>query len=115
VIVAALGIFGVIAFQVSRRVSELGLRLALGASRSGIVVLILREVVGMVVIGSVIGGVMSLTVTGIAGKMLFGLTPTQPVVFVVAACVLSAAALAAGWLPARRAALVDPMVALRHD
>jgi predicted permease len=115
VIVAALGIFGVIAFQVSRRVSELGLRLALGASRSGILLLILREVVGMAVIGSAIGGVMSLAVTGVARKMLFGLTPTQPGVFVVAACVLSAAALAAGWVPARRAARVDPMVALRHD
>jgi ABC-type antimicrobial peptide transport system permease subunit len=71
--------------------------------------------VGMAVIGSAIGGVMSLAITGVARKMLFGLTPTQPGVFVVAACVLSAAALAAGWVPARRAARVDPMVALRHD
>jgi predicted permease len=114
-IVACLGIFGVMAFQVSRRINEIGLRMALGASRSSIVALVLREVAVLMVMGSVIGAAAARTLTGLAGKMLFGITPTQPGVFGVAAGVLAVAALAAGWLPARRAARVDPMVALRHE
>jgi len=60
-------------------------------------------------------GAAALTLTGLARKMLFGITPTQPSVFALSAAVLAGAALAAGWLPARRAARVDPMVALRHE
>jgi ABC-type antimicrobial peptide transport system permease subunit len=114
-LVACLGIFGVMAFQVSRRINEIGLRMALGASRSGIVTLVLREVAVMLVVGSPIGAAAALTLTGLAGKMLFGITPAQPAVFALSAAVLAVAALAAGWLPARRASLVDPMVALRHE
>jgi predicted permease len=114
-IVACLGIFGVMAFQVSRRTNEIGLRMALGASRSGIVAMVLREVAGMLVVGSLIGAGAARALSGMAGKMLFGLTPTQPAVFTLSAGVLALAALAAGWLPARRASRVDPMVALRHE
>ncbi|HYL72813.1 MAG TPA: ABC transporter permease [Bryobacteraceae bacterium] len=114
-LVACLGMFGVLAFQVSRRINEIGLRMALGASRSGIVVLILREVAAMLALGSGIGAAAALALTGLAGKMLFGVTPTQPTVFILSALVLAVAALAAGWLPARRASRVDPIVALRHE
>jgi predicted permease len=114
-LVACLGIFGVMAFQVSRRINEIGLRMALGASRSGIVALVLRDVAVMLVAGSLIGAAAALTLTGLAGKMLFGITPAQPAVFALPAVVLAVAALAAGWLPARRASRVDPMVALRHE
>jgi predicted permease len=114
-IVACLGIFGVMAFQVSRRVNEIGLRMALGASRAGIAALVLREVAMMLVIGSMIGGAMALAVTGVARKMLFGITPTEPGVFALAAVILGGTALAAGWLPARRASRLDPMMALRHE
>jgi ABC-type antimicrobial peptide transport system permease subunit len=114
-IVACLGIFGVMAFRVSRRVNEIGLRMALGASRDGILALVLREVVVMLAAGCLIGSAAALTLTGLTRKMLFGVTPTEPGVFALAAAVLAVAALAAGWLPARRASQVDPMVALRHE
>ncbi len=114
-IVAGLGIFGVMAFQVSRRINEIGLRMALGASRRGIVALVMREVAVMVVAGCLLGGAVAVTLTGLTRKMLFGTTPTDPGVFATAAVVLGAAAFAAGWLPARRASRVDPMVALRHE
>ncbi len=114
-LIACLGIFGVMAFRVSRRTNEIGLRMALGASRGGIVALVLREVAQMLAVGSLAGTAVALTLTGLAGKMLFDMKPTQPAVFLVPAAVLAAAALAAGWLPARRASRVDPMVALRHD
>ena len=114
-VVACLGMFGVMAFQVSRRVNEIGLRMALGASRGGIVALVLRDVAMMLAVGTAIGGAAALTLTGLARKMLFGIEPTEPAVFVLAAGVLGVAALAAGWLPARRASRVDPVVALRHE
>src|SRR5260370_24606714 len=114
-IVACLGIFGVMAFQVSRRVNEIGLRMALGASRSGIVAMVLREVALLLLAGCLIGGVAALPPTGLTRKMLFGITPTEPAVFALAALVLGAAAFAAGLLPARRAARVDPMVGLRQE
>jgi predicted permease len=114
-IVACLGIFGVMAFQVSRRINELGVRMALGASRGHIVRLVLREVALMLTAGTVIGCGAALMLTGLTSKLLYGLTSTDPVVFVLSAAVLCAAALAAAWLPARRASRVDPMAALRHE
>ena len=114
-IVACLGIFGLMAFQVSRRMHEIGLRMALGASRGGIVAMVLREVVVLLAAGCAIGGAAALTMTGLTRKMLFGVTPADPGVFAMAAAVLGAAALVAGWLPVWRAAAVDPMAALRHE
>jgi predicted permease len=114
-LVAALGMFGVLAFQVARRTNELGVRMALGARRGTMMGLVLREVVVMVVAGVSIGAGGALVLTGLAGKMLFGLTPTDPSVFAVAASVLAVAAVLASWLPARRASRVDPLVALRHE
>jgi predicted permease len=114
-LVACLGIFGVLAFQVSRRVNEIGVRMALGSSRGGIVTLVLREVVIMLAAGCLLGGAGALALTGLTQKMLFGVGPTDSGVFATAAAVLALAALVAGWLPARRASRIDPMVALRHD
>jgi predicted permease len=114
-VIACLGIFGVMAYRVSLRTNEIGLRMALGASGVGIVALVLREVVLMLVVGSLAGIAVAHTLTGLAEKMLFGIKTTQPAVFALPAAVLAVAALAAGWLPARRASRVDPMVALRHD
>ena len=103
------------AFQVSRRINEIGLRMALVASRGGIAALVLREVAAMLMAGLVVGSGAALMLTGLAQKTLFGMTPNEPGVFALAGVVLGGAALAAGWLPARRAARVDPMVALRHE
>jgi ABC-type antimicrobial peptide transport system permease subunit len=113
--VACLGIFGVTAFQVSRRINEIGLRMALGARRGNIVLLVLREAAAMMAAGCAIGAAAALTLTGLAREMLFGVTAQEPGVFGVAAAVLCAAAVAAAWLPARRASRVDPMTALRHE
>ena len=114
-LVACLGIFGVMAFQVSRRVNEIGLRMALGASRGGIVSLVMREVAAMLAVGSLAGAAAARALTGLAGSMLYGMAPSDPAIFLLAAVVLSLAALAAAWFPARRASLVDPMAALRHE
>ena len=114
-IIACLGIFALMAFRVSQRTNEIGLRMALGASRGGVVALVLGDVAWMLVAGSLAGIAVALTLTGLAEKMLFGITTTQPAVFILPAAVLAVAALAAGWLPARRASRIDPMVALRHD
>jgi putative ABC transport system permease protein len=113
--VACLGVFGVMAFQVSRRTNEIGVRMALGAGRSGIVILVLREAALMIAAGCSVGAGAALTLAGLTRKMLFGITPNDPPVFVVAATLLAVAALAAAWLPARRAARIDPLTALRQD
>lgn len=114
-LIACVGIFGVMAFQVSRRVNEIGVRMVLGASRGGILALVLRDVALMLAAGCLIGSAAALTLTGLARKMLFGITPTEPGVFALAAFILALATFAAGWLPARRASHLDPTVALRHE
>ncbi len=113
--IAALGVFGVLAFQVARRTREFGVRMALGASRRTLTRLVLRDVAVMVAAGVTTGAAVSLSVTGLARRILFGVTPDDPLVFATAASVLLGAALLAAWLPARRAARVDPLMALRHE
>jgi predicted permease len=114
-IVAGLGVFGVLAFQVARRTNELGVRAALGATPWAMTCLVLRQVAWISLPGIAIGAGGALLVTGLARNILFDLTPTEPRIFLVAALVLALAAALAGWLPARRAARVDPLIALRHE
>jgi len=114
-IIASLGIFGLLAFQVSRRTNELGVRMALGARRGDIVELVLREVALLLIAGVTIGGACARAMSALAGQMLFGVTPADLGVFALAAAILGATALVAGWLPAHRASRIDPMSALRHD
>ena len=114
-VIAGLGLFGVLAFQVAHRTQELGVRLALGATRAAVLRLVLREVVLTVAGGVTIGAAAALMVTDLAGAFLFGLRSNDPGVFVVAGIVLAAVAVVAGWLPAHRASRVDPLVALRHE
>jgi ABC-type antimicrobial peptide transport system permease subunit len=114
-IVAAIGTFGLLAFQVTRRTNELAVRVALGASGRSMMRLVLKDLVLMIVPGIAIGCVVALMLTGLARKLLFGVTPTDPGVFLVSATVLVAAVLLAGWLPAFRASRVDSLVALRHE
>lgn len=113
--VAGMGLFGLMAFQVARRTNEIGLRMALGANRVMMVALVLRDAAAMVAIGVAIGSGGAIAATGGARKLLFGLSPTDPAVFTVAAVTLASAAMVAAWLPARRAARIDPLVALRHE
>jgi predicted permease len=114
-VVACLGMFGVMAFQVSRRTNEFGVRMALGACGRDVIRMVLREAAVMLAAGALIGSALALTLTRLAATLLFGVTPTDPGVFLIAAGVLCVAALAAGWLPARRASRIDPMAALRHE
>jgi len=114
-IVACLGIFGILAFQVSKRVNEIGLRVALGATRGSIIGLVLREVLLLLVPGCALGAIAAAFLTRFAASFLFGVTPTDPAAFALAVATLAAATLAAGFLPALRAARIDPMAALRCD
>jgi predicted permease len=114
-IVACLGIFGILAFQVSRRINEIGVRVALGATRGNIVTLVLHEVVLLLLPGCAVGAVAAAWLARFAGSLLYGVTPTDPMAFALAIGALAMATLAAGFLPAMRAARVDPMTALRCD
>ena len=114
-IVACLGIFGILAFQVSRRANEIGVRMAVGATRRDILVLVLREAALLLVPGCLVGALAAVGLSRFAASFLFGVTPTDPEAFAIAALALALSTLAAGYLPARRAARVDPMAALRCD
>jgi predicted permease len=114
-LVACVGVFGVMAFQVTRRTNELGVRMALGANRRNIIWLVLREVALMLLVGSAIGCLAAMTLTRLATNMLFGLTATDPVSYVLATATLGVATLAAAYFPALRASRVHVMAALRHE
>ncbi|MBO0862799.1 MAG: FtsX-like permease family protein [Chloracidobacterium sp.] len=112
---AMIGLHGVISYRVLRRRNEIGIRMALGASRADIALLILREMTALLLVGLGIGTVMSLTAAQGAAALLFGLAPYDPPTLLASAGLLAAVAGLASFLPALRASSVDPMVALRHD
>ena len=112
---AAVGIYGVVAFSVTRRTQEIGIRMGLGAQRGDVLRLILGEGARMAVFGVGIGIAASLAITRLMSSLLFGITATDPLTFVGVAVLLTAVALLASYIPARRAMDVDPMVALRYD
>jgi predicted permease len=115
VFLACIGIYGLMSYAVSRRTSEIGIRVALGANRSAVLWMIMRESLTLVGIGLAVGLPVALAAGRLVSKMLFGLAPTDPVSVAGAAMLLLACALLAGFLPARQAAKVDPMVALRYE
>jgi putative ABC transport system permease protein len=112
---AAVGIYGLMAYSVLQRSHELGVRRALGAQPRDIVGLVLRQGMGLMVIGLALGLAGSLALTRFLEGMLFGTTARDPMTFGGVLLLLAAVALLASWLPARRAARVDPMVALRYE
>ena len=114
-VLAAVGLYGVIAYSVARRTAEIGIRVALGASRGRVVRLVLREVMVIVAAGLAIGLPAALLLGRVAASQLFGIQPHDPAMLAAAAAVLAAAALAAAWLPARRAARIEPLRALRYE
>jgi putative ABC transport system permease protein len=114
-ILASVGIYGVIAYSVSQRTHELGLRMALGAGRAGVLAMIIREGVVMAAIGIVAGLGAAALATRLMSDLLVGITPRDPLTFGGGAVLLLMIAAAASYLPARRATRVDPMVALRAD
>jgi predicted permease len=115
VILAAIGVHGLLSYNVAQRRQEIGIRIALGAGRGAVLGLILREGVGIIFAGLIGGLAGALVLTRLLQALLFGVSPTDPLTFVVVAAVLAAVALMATLLPARRAARVDPLPALRAE
>ncbi len=110
---AMIGLYGVMSYMVARRRSEIGIRIALGAARSDVMAIILREAGVLLAIGLTVGTALSLAAATTARKLLFGLEPNDPITIALAIGALAAVALAASYVPAMRAAKLDPMVALR--
>jgi predicted permease len=114
-LLALLGIYGVTAFSVSQRTREIGVRVAFGAQRSHVLGLVLRQGVVLAAVGVVLGSLAALGATRLLASLLYGVAPTDVIAFGAAALALGLAAVGASWLPARRAARVDPIVALRSE
>jgi predicted permease len=114
-ILAALGIYGVISYSVTQRTQEIGIRMALGATRGNVQLGIIGQTLRLAVLGVVVGAIASLAASSLIASLLFGTTPTDPATFLGMVLVLGAIALLAGYIPARRASRINPMVALRNN
>ncbi|HKW90084.1 MAG TPA: ABC transporter permease [Candidatus Acidoferrales bacterium] len=114
-VLAAIGIYGVMAHSVTRRTHEIGIRLALGANRASVLCMILGQGATLTAIGLAVGLVASFALTRLMSAVLYGISVTDPITFFAVAILLMTVALAACYLPARRAMRVDPMVALRYE
>jgi predicted permease len=112
---AAIGLYGVMTFSVSRRTAEIGIRMALCAKGGAVVLMVLRDVLIMAAIGIGAGAALSLALGKHVEAQLYGVAPHDAGTLAAAAAFLAAVAITSGWLPARRASRVDPMLALRHD
>jgi putative ABC transport system permease protein len=114
-LLATLGLYGVISYMVARRRKEIGVRIALGADRGRVIRLVLREAGLLLAVGLGIGAMLAFWAGRAAATLLFGLQPHDPATMIAAMALLGAVALISSYLPARRAAAVEPMVALRDE
>src|SRR5262249_40530632 len=114
-LLAAVGIYGVMAYAVGQRTREIGVRMAMGARPRNVLKMVLKQGLGLALIGVVLGVGASLGLNRLMSSLLFGVKATDPVTYVGVAVGLSAVALTACWIPARRATRVDPVIALRYE
>ena len=114
-LLASVGIYGVMSYSVTQRTNEIGIRIALGASRVNVLGLVLRRGLMLAACGVVVGLAGSFALTRLLTTQLFGVSATDPVTFIMVSLTLMAVALLATYLPARRAMKVDPLVALRYE
>jgi putative ABC transport system permease protein len=112
---AVLGVHGVLSYMVARRVPEMGVRVAMGASRANVALLVMGEGARIMLIGLALGVVSALVATRALRGLIFGVTTLDPITYVVVVATISAVGLAASWIPARRATRIDPMEALRSE
>src|SRR5208282_2358839 len=114
-VLAAVGVYGVISYSVSQQTHAIGVRMALGAERTDVLWLVVGKGFALAVVGVGVGLAAALALTRFLSSLLFGVRPTNPVIFVGVSLILAAVSLVASYIPARRAARVDPMVALRYE
>ncbi|HEX3231856.1 MAG TPA: FtsX-like permease family protein, partial [Pyrinomonadaceae bacterium] len=114
-LLACIGLYGVMAHGVVRRTKEIGIRMALGAERGRIVWMVMRETLLLVLLGIAIGVPIALGAARLISSQLFGLNPADPLSLIVAALVLTGVACLSGFLPARKASKVNPLIALRYE
>lgn len=114
-VLAAIGLYGVTAFSIARRTREIGIRVALGAGRGSVLFLVLRETGWMSAAGLAVGLPLALVLSRLVASQLYGLQPHDPLTLATASIIIAAVSLLAGWVPARRAARIDPLAALRYE
>jgi len=114
-VLASVGIYGVISYSASRRTHEIGVRMSLGATRGQVLLLVVRQGMGLALAGSLAGCAGALVLSRSMSKLLYGVKPTDPETFAVVATVLGLVAVLACYLPARRAMRIDPVAALRCE
>ena len=114
-LLACVGLYGVVSYETIRRTREIGIRMALGARRSDVLRLVMRQTIVVVTIGTGIGLALALAASRLIGSLLFGIAPSDPFAIGSALTVLIGVALAASYLPARRASQLDPTQALRYE
>jgi putative ABC transport system permease protein len=114
-LLAAIGLHGVMLFTVRQRTREIGIRMALGASKRAVVSMFVRRGVRLTLVGGAVGVVMALGATQLLRSMLFGIAPTDAITFVAVSALFLLVALVASWMPARRAARIDPVTAMRAE
>jgi predicted permease len=114
-LLASLGLYGVVAYHVSRRTKEIGIRMALGAERASIIGLVMRQGLYLVLIGTGLGLGVAVITTRLIARLLFGISPLDPVAFVGVTLLMTGVALLACYFPARRTTHLDPMIALRYE